>query len=619
MEEHVGGWWDKLIRKAAETGYVQHAVKLSEVQHLAPVFFRAMGGNPALTVRSTVGTEHQGRRTLLQKVAGTGQSVELAWSNRDTLFLPETIDWFPSQQLNRDAYLWLLALSAYHAHLPACRGLPWLQAQQFASYACLKDMPGLRQLYQALVQVYLPQRKVPLGAKAEIQATEQAIVQALQNPEQPSQFVVESLEGIMPVHLWVHPQPPRSMAGVNKNKEAQELESHVQGHAQDLERKRRFRVRQVQENDQRNGPLIIFRAESIFTWDNFLNMNRHDDDEEPGDLRAADDMEEMAVAKDTKRRASRFKFDLDLPSSECDDIALDTGIRLPEWHYKKGLLQPNQCLVQTMLPKNASASALPEHLRQSAQKLKRQFQALRFERQRLHGQPDGDELDIDRVVRHFSDVCSGVSVAGEGLYLQSRCQQRSLSTLVLADVSLSTDAWIGKGAKASNVISVIRDSLMLMGEALTACGDDYALYGFSSLRRTQVRMLKLKGFDENYDEGTRGRIAALVPGYYTRMGAAIRYCTEQLKDRPSQKRLLLIVTDGKPNDLDHYEGRFGLEDTRHAVLQAREVGLIPFCVTIDREAGEYLPHLFGHNRYVVVREATRLPVTLTHLYTALRQ
>ena len=129
MEEHIGGWWDKLIRKAAATGYAEHAVKLEDVQAVAPVFFRAMGGNPVLAVRSTVGTEHQGRRTFLQKVAGTGQTVELAWSSRDTLFLPETIDWFPSQQRNRQAYLWLLALSAYHAQIPACRQLPWLQAQ----------------------------------------------------------------------------------------------------------------------------------------------------------------------------------------------------------------------------------------------------------------------------------------------------------------------------------------------------------------------------------------------------------------------------------------------------------------------------------------------------------
>ena len=167
------------------------------------------------------------------------------------------------------------------------------------------------------------------------------------------------------------------------------------------------------------------------------------------------------------------------------------------------------------------------------------------------------------------------------------------------------------------MIDVIRDSLLLFAEALSAAGDSFGLYGFSSIRRQEVRFQVLKDFGERYDDSTRGRILAIRPGYYTRMGAAIRQSSRILLQQPAARRLLLIISDGKPNDLDHYEGRHGIEDTRQAILEARRDGLLPFCLTVDREAGDYLPHLFGHRGYVVVQQAQMLPSVLTRLYAHL--
>lgn len=132
-------------------------------------------------------------------------------------------------------------------------------------------------------------------------------------------------------------------------------------------------------------------------------------------------------------------------------------------------------------------------------------------------------------------------------------------------------------------------------------------------------MMEVKPFDKRYDDEVRGTIQALRPGYYTRMGAAIRRATTLLKERKYKRRLLLIVTDGKPNDLDIYEGRYGVEDTRQAVIEARREGLVPFCITIDKEAGDYLPYMFGANGFVVIREPEHLPTRLTQLYQQLTQ
>ncbi|MDR4168285.1 VWA domain-containing protein, partial [Bacillus paranthracis] len=138
--------------------------------------------------------------------------------------------------------------------------------------------------------------------------------------------------------------------------------------------------------------------------------------------------------------------------------------------------------------------------------------------------------------------------------------------LLLADLSLSTDAWVGK---ESRIIDLIRDGLLLFSESLNRSGDAFALYGFSSRTREQVRFSCLKHFHEPYNAQIRGRIQAIEPGYYTRMGAAIRQSSQLLLEQDAQQRLLLILTDGKPNDLDHYEGRYGMEATRMAIREAR--------------------------------------------------
>ncbi len=619
MEEKVGSWWDSLIKKAAYRGYPQAAVRLDTMEKVAPVFFRAMGGNPALGLRSTVGTEHQGKRSLLERIAGTNDRVELAWADDKSLFLPEQIDLFPDKSLNRKLYFWLLALSAEYVPELSDAKMDWLRTNQEATQRCLTAMPGLAQVYQELVAAYIPLRGSMGMMPAAQAATEKAIREALEHPGQPLSATVNSLEGIMPVHLWSHPTPP-SMPAVRRKDDDDETDAEATLHNQkESKKQRRYRAKQAEQDERKNGPLMIFRAESIFTWDNFVKVNRHDDDDELGDLRAADDMDELAIARDTKKRSSRLKLDLDLPANAYDDTPLGPGILLPEWNYKTQQLVADHCCVQPMLPKNSHPTELPERLQRSAHRLRRQFQALAPQRNRRFGQIDGMDLDLDRVVRFFTEVKSGKAESTGNFYLDTPRNERSLACLLLADVSLSTEAWVGKGQQASSVIDVVKDSLMLFAEALQASGDAFGLYGFSSLKRKQVRYLTLKGFDESYNEVTRGRIAALSPGFYTRMGAAIRQSTEILLKQPAHKRLLLLVTDGKPNDLDHYEGRYGVEDTRQAVLEARKAGLVPFCVTIDREAGEYLPHLFGTHHYVVVPDATRLPKVLTRLYSTLSQ
>ncbi|HID48513.1 MAG TPA: VWA domain-containing protein, partial [Chromatiales bacterium] len=309
-----------------------------------------------------------------------------------------------------------------------------------------------------------------------------------------------------------------------------------------------------------------------------------------------------------------LRFDLDLPSAENDDTPLGGGILYPEWDYRKTTLVPDHCRIQPMIAQDAAPVELPASLRATARRLRGQFEALVPQRVWFRAQQEGGEVDLEALVMHTTERRMGHAAAEQGLYRDFRGGQRDLACLLLADLSLSTDAWVDNHAR---IIDVIRDSLMLFAEALSATGDQFAMYGFSSRRREHVRFHTLKPFGEAHGPRSRGRIARIKPGFYTRMGAAIRHASHLLARQPASQQLLLLLTDGKPNDLDLYDGRYGIEDTRMALIEARRQGLQPFCVTIDQKAGDYLPHLFGSGAYVVIRKPAELPRELPLLYARL--
>lgn len=609
MEEFVGGLWDKLITRTAYRGYPRERVELKEMERIAPIFFRALGGDAGLTIRAGNAGAHGARRSLLERIAGIGDKVELARSDETTLYLPAVIDAFPDKALNRELYLWLIALAAHDVAPEA----EWIVRNQRAALATLTALPGLRQRYRRLVDAALALRPDPASLPAADAAAEKAIRAALAEPGSVEHFFPGKIAPA-PVLLWLHPEPVAVAAARRKPLQGEPQQPEGSKVKRDEEGRKR-RAESVDMPDNKSPFILLFRAESLFSWAEYVKVDRAlDEDDNDDAAKAANDLDTLAVASDGKTTASRIRFDLDLPAEADDDMVLADGIPLPEWDYHKQALQPAHCKLQMMLARDAQPCELPATLRNTAKRLRNQFQSLAPQRERLRAQANGSDLDMDACVRYAAEKASGMPVGEPGLYIDSRNRSRDLSCLLLADLSLSTDAWVSNSAR---VIDVIRDSLLLFGEALAATGDRFALYGFSSVRRQNVRYHLLKGFDERYGSAIRGRLAAIKPGFYTRMGAAIRHSAAILSKQKSARRLLLILTDGKPNDLDKYEGRYGIEDTRVAIHEARRLGLTPFCVTIDEKAGDYLPHLFGANGYAVVRNAEMLPQVLPRLYVQL--
>src|SRR5574343_575130 len=606
MEEFIGKIWHNWVTKAAGGHYPQAAVKLADVEKTAGILFRAFGGDPGLKVAAATAEQHGTRRHWLQRLAGSNEKVAHARRDAETLRLPPEIAAFPEKSLNRDLYLWLSAVAA----CDVAPHRPWFIRNQEAARAALQRYPGLRPRYERLVEAHLANRIPSNDLQADEAAQEAALRQALREPGS-----VECLPPLsskksrppQPVLLWLiaaEETPPGRVADPSE-----ELPPEGSGTLETA--KEAHKAEQVETPENKNPMMYMFLAESLPTWAEYVRVNRaYDDDEDPNAKNAANDLDKLSLTRDGQTAKSRVKFDLDLPSAAEDDTPIGPGIALPEWDYRKAVMLEKHCLIQPMIARDAEPAALPEELASTAKKLRGQFAALAPQRRWLKAQPDGPELDVDACVRNHADRSSGHTPESGGYLAQARCE-RDLACLLLADLSMSTDAPI---SDTHRIVDVIRDSLLLFSEALTATGDRFGIYGFSSLRRQNIRFHLLKDFGKRYDAAARGRILALKPGFYTRMGAALRQAAAILAEQPASRRLLLIITDGKPNDLDLYDSRYGIEDTRMAVHEARRLGLTPFCVTIDREAGPYLPYLFGPAGFCVIRKPEELPRRLPLLY-----
>ncbi|UCE88634.1 MAG: VWA domain-containing protein [Pseudomonadota bacterium] len=234
----------------------------------------------------------------------------------------------------------------------------------------------------------------------------------------------------------------------------------------------------------------------------------------------------------------------------------------------------------------------------------RTFEALRGEDRNLKRQPQGDGVDIDAVVESFADQHTGRE-ASECLFTRRQNVERDIAVVFLVDMSGSTKGWINE---------IERESLVLLCEALEMLGDRYAIYGFSGFTHRRCELFRVKGMDQDYDAQVQARISGILPQDYTRLGVFIRHATRLFSEVEARTKLLITLSDGRPDDQDGYRGAYGIEDTRQALIEARHQGIHPFCITIDDEALEYLPHMYGGVHFTVVSDVHKLPYKVSDIY-----
>lgn len=297
-------------------------------------------------------------------------------------------------------------------------------------------------------------------------------------------------------------------------------------------------------------------------------------------------------------------------SQEGEALTGDNLFIYDEWDYRRSGFRKNWCslAVKKIIPVTGGfvGNTLVKY-RGHLIRLKRQFEMMRNQERFIRRQKDGDEIDLDALIETLADVKAGLSPSDE-LFIRLARDRRNISALFLVDMSSSTEGWVN---------TAIKESLILLCEALEVLGDTYGIYGFSGMRRTRAELFPIKALAEPYNDEVKGRIAAIAPQEYTRMGPPIRHLTRILAESEARIRLLITLSDGKPEDYDDYKGDYAIEDTRHALIEAKAQGVHPFCITIDKQAHAYLPHMYGEVNYICIDEVKKLPNRIPEIYRGL--
>ena len=572
-----------------------------------------------------VGPERIGCDNRWLRLGMVEERVAQAERTEELILLPPRLDLLPEPSLNRDLYSWLTAFLA-HANPAAAAADPLradlarLRAAHQATIRLLALFPGLRPVHRRLAAAFVelwPQRRLP-ALERRVESVAKGLLGA-PGPDPELWAVVEgadtgnlpscgSYKPLLPVPLWGEVRPGlRRTADEAHEDDEPGLERSEDPSALNHRGRRRKR----EEPDGRGALTLINKGELLLLATDMANVARPDDEEDPeAARRAAGDMDELALGSRDRRSSSRLKLQLDIDTAVVDAVPVRAKLAYPEWDYKRRAYLEDHCaLIAGPAPEEGECWEPDEAARRQIRRVRRQFEALRPRRETLRAQLDGHELDTDALVRSRVDLMAGGSAGSDAVYLDARNRARDLAVAILVDASLSTDSWL----EGRRVLDVEKQALTALASGIDACGDPSTILAFTS-RRREVRVQVLKGFDEPLSGSVRRRIAALRPGQYTRMGAALRHAAAQLEARPERHRLLVLLSDGKPNDVDHYEGRYALEDTRKAVQEARRRGIAVFAIAVDRAAEGYVPHLFGRGGYAIVAHVGSLPDALPRIY-----
>lgn len=298
-----------------------------------------------------------------------------------------------------------------------------------------------------------------------------------------------------------------------------------------------------------------------------------------------------------------------------------------EWDYQVQLSRPEWTTVIERRQQKSDPAVMDQILEKHkpiASRIKHLIDALQPQGiVRKRGFEDGDELDIDAAVRAMTDIRRGV-MPDPRVNIRITRQLRDLSMILLMDLSASTNDRIGSlneqdegYLEQPSILDLTREATGLLSWAVDAIGDNYAVHGFASDGRHDVQYYRFKDFGESYDEVSKARLAGMQGGLSTRMGAALRHAGWHLAQQESRKRLVLLITDGEPADIDERDPQYLRQDARHAVDELATQGIHTYCLTLDPQADDYVARIFGPNNYSIVDNIERLPERLPRVFSAL--
>ncbi len=293
----------------------------------------------------------------------------------------------------------------------------------------------------------------------------------------------------------------------------------------------------------------------------------------------------------------------------------------PEWDYSTKTYRPDWVSLYESLHPSGNAADIDKLLAKHSALAKRLKQVLDLLKPqnyvRIRYQEEGSELDLDVAIRSLIDLKCGVT-PDPRINMSHRHDGRDIAVMLLLDLSASLDE-VPDGCEQT-ILQLSQEAVSLLSWAIERLGDAFAIAGFSSNTRHEVRYQHIKGYAEHWGEDVKARLAAMEAGYSTRMGAALRHAAHYLGARKADKKLLLVLTDGEPSDIDATDDRQLIEDARKAVQELDQQGIYTYCINLDANvrpgSDDYVADIFG-NQYMVIDRIERLPEKLPQLFMAL--
>lgn len=611
--------------------------------------------SPAVSAERVDATPERERLEVLARLlSGAPMTVtltdEVGGVRGDVLFLPRYVD-LASASLNQAALVvrvvWGCSTRALRLHRPA-RGdvllASALAAPRIRAHV-LEEAPALAGLLPRLERAVREARPVPDQDDPTAQAIEATVRLALQGepdgalppaawswakaalagqtaplPARPTRWM-RARPPLPAVVLWGELQPP--LASLTAAKDAKGDADGLSSGSEQQKKTVTQLERMEEPPSQLNENPLVHSFEKVHTLETYKGGSKRidGDDELSAHQKALDELDLRQVVRSHQRARSVYRADVLLDAGVGDLEGDEHGpaeALYDEWDEAQHQWRKQWCRLTTrVVPVSEEAPAQLASLRgrmaRTTTGLRAVFEQLEASRAWRLRQRNGTDVDVDAVVNRYGALKAG-HCSEDRLYATRRRHTRDTAVLVLLDASLSTDAWVAN----RRVLDVEKEAVIALGDALDGLFDEVAVAAFCSQSRRDCRFLVAKGFKESWAVGAP-RVVSLEPGGFTRIGPAIRHATAELAKCGARQKLLLLVSDGKPSDVDRYEGRYGVADVHRAVLDAQGSGVVTHALAVDPAAKAWLPSMFGHGRAsVVARPEELVTVLATVTSTALK-
>lgn len=373
------------------------------------------------------------------------------------------------------------------------------------------------------------------------------------------------------------------------------------------------------DREKQEEYMLTHNFEKIETAEEFDDIWRDfdGDDSLEDDLQALDDLDLKHTVRVDDVVHSIYRAEMCGQLTVAESRALqEQGFHYtyPEWNASSGCYLPGHCRVYPLLFRSrndASAQVIVAQHQRVIGELKKQLASFHNARMRVHRVDRGEEFDLDSVTDLHADIAAGVS-PDERVYTVQRRRRKDLSLLFLVDLSLSGDGYVA----GQKVIDICRQAVIILGEVFSEFDVEFQVDGFFSKTRNFCSYVTLKHFRDRWPNG-KANIAQVAPQGFTRIGPAIRHAGFLLGKRHSKQRWVIVLSDGKPNDFDRYEGSYGVEDIKQALRELRRNDVRSYAFAIEEQARHYLPRMFGVDHYSILSDPQRLVPAVLRLYTRL--